>query len=145
MRAVLDTNVVVSAVLVRRGNERRLVEAWRRGAFDLVTSPPLLEELGRVLMYPKIRDARWMSGAEVAELLEALATESVVVEGTLDVQASRDPSDDVVLAAALEGEADYLVTGDRDLLILAAHRSVKILRPADFLSVLRRQRGPRRR
>ena len=60
MRVVLDTNVVVSAVLIRRGNERRILDAWRRGAFDLVISPPLLEELGRVLSYPRIRNARWM-------------------------------------------------------------------------------------
>jgi predicted nucleic acid-binding protein len=65
MRAVLDTNVVASAVLIRRGNERRILDAWRRGAFDLVISPPLLEELGRVLSSPRIRNARWMTDTEV--------------------------------------------------------------------------------
>lgn len=142
MRTVLDTNVIVSAVLIRRGNERRILDAWRRGAFDLVLSPPLLEELGRVLSYPRIRDARWMTDAEVLELLEVLAADGIVVEGRLDVRASRDPNDDVFLAAAVEGEADYLVTGDRDLLVLESYRRVKIVRPAAFLKALSRQSRP---
>ena len=140
MRVVLDTNVIVSAVLIQRSNERRILDAWRAGAFDLVMSPPLLEELGRVLSYPKIRDARWMSAADVVELLETLAETAVLVEGQLDIRVSRDASDDKFIAAALEGEADYLVSGDRDLLTLASYRSVKIVRPAAFLAVLGRQR-----
>lgn len=138
MRAVLDTNVIASAVLIRRGNERRVLDAWRRGAFDLVISPPLLEELGRVLSYPRIRDARWMTDLEVVELLEILAEGSIVVEGRLDVRASRDRSDDMFLAAAVEGDADYLVSGDRDLLTLASYRSVKIVRAPAFLASLSR-------
>lgn len=127
MRVVLDTNVIVSAVLIRRGNERHILEAWRGGAFDLVLSPP------------RIRDVRWTTDAEVVELLEVLAGDSIVVEGRLDVRASRDPTDDMFLAAAVEGEADYLVTGDRDLLVLESYRRVKIMRPAGFLRALSRQ------
>jgi len=143
MRAVLDTNVIVSAVLVRRGNERRILDAWRRGAFDLLISPALLEELGRVLSYPRIRDARWMTDAEVLDLLETLAGESIVVEGSLDVRASRDASDDKFLTAAEEGNAEYLVTGDRDLLTIESYRSVKIVRPSVFIARLAHDR-PRR-
>ena len=142
MRAVVDTNVIASAVLIRRGNERRILDAWRYGAFDLVTSPPLLDELGRVLSYPRIRNARWMTDREVAELLEVIAAESVVVAGSLDVNASRDPNDNMFLAAAVEGGADYVVSGDRDLLTLKAYRSVQIVRSAAFLAVLSR-RHPR--
>lgn len=69
MRVVLDTNVVVSAVLIRDGKESHVLAAWRGGVFDLILSPQLLEELGRVLSYPKIRDARWMTEAEVVELV----------------------------------------------------------------------------
>jgi putative PIN family toxin of toxin-antitoxin system len=136
VRVVLDTSVVVSAVLIRQGNERRILDAWRRGAFDLVISPPLLEELGRVLSYPRIRNARWMTDAEVVELLGILAEDSVVVEGRLDVRASRDRGDDVFLATAVDGDADYLVSGDRDLLTLGSYRSVMIVRPAAFLALL---------
>ena len=141
MRVVLDTNVVVSAVLIRRGNERRILDAWRAAAFDLVISRPLLEELGRVLSYPRIREARWMTGSEIVSLLEILATDSVVVEGSLAVRASRDPADDMFLEAAVEGEADYLMSGDRDLLAIETYRNVRIERPAEFLAVLRGRAG----
>jgi len=136
MRAVLDTNVIVSAVLVRRGNENHVLSAWRSGAFDLILSPQLLEELGRVLSYAKIRDARWMTEAEVFELLGILAEESILVAGQLVVRASRDPTDDKFLAAAIEADADYLVTGDKDLLTLEAYRRVRIVTPAAFRRLL---------
>ena len=141
MRAVIDTNVIVSAVLIHRGNERRILDAWSYGAFDLVISPPVVEELGRVLSYPRIRNARWMTEAEIVELLELIAAESVMVEGSLEANASRDPSDNMFLAAAVEGDADYIVSGDRDLLTLKAYRAIPILRPAAFLTVLGRLRG----
>jgi putative PIN family toxin of toxin-antitoxin system len=136
MRAVLDTNVVVSAVLIRVGNERHILDAWRHGAFDLVLSPQLLEELGRVLSYPRIRDTRWMTEAEVVELLQILAEESIFVPGQLMVTASRDPTDDKFIVAALEADADYLVTGDKDLLTLGAYRDVKIVTPGAFRGIL---------
>lgn len=136
MRAVVDTNVIVSAVLIPRGNERRILDIWRQGTFDLVVSPPLLEELGRVFSYPKIRRARWMTDAEIVELLELIAADSVMVEGGLNVKASRDPTDDIFLAAAIESEADYIVSSDSDLLALKAYRSIPILRPAAFLAVV---------
>ena len=61
MRAVLDTNVLVSATLVRGGNEDRILRAWRRAAFELVLSQEVLAELGRALLYEKLRRYRWMS------------------------------------------------------------------------------------
>lgn len=142
MRVVLDTNVLVSAVLIQRGNESRILDAWRHGAFDLVLSPLLLAELGRVLSYPRIRRSRWMSEAEVVGLLEILAEGSILVEGRVGVRASRDATDDMFLAAAIEGHADYIVTRDRDLLALESYQTVKILRPATFLGTLGRR--PRR-
>ena len=139
MRAVLDTNVIVSAVLVSGGNERRILDAWRLGAFDLVVSPALLEELARVLAYPKIRSARWITDAEVEELVETLAEGSIVVAGTGRERASRDPGDDMVITAAFEGRADWLVTGDRNLLVLESYRRIRIVRPAEFVRILARQ------
>ncbi len=63
MRAVLDTNVLVSATLIRGGTEDRLLRAWQRGAFDLVLSPPILAEIGRTLLYEKLQKFQWMSEA----------------------------------------------------------------------------------
>ena len=79
MRVVLDTNIIVSATLIRGGNEDQILRAWQHGSFDLVLSPPILEELGRALFYERLRKFRWMTDGEVAELLRALAAGGVVV------------------------------------------------------------------
>jgi putative PIN family toxin of toxin-antitoxin system len=141
MRAVLDTNVIVSAALIRGGKEERILRAWLRGAFELVVSPEILEEIGRVLSYEKIRKLRWMTEDEVVVLLETLAEESILVAGVDTERASRDPEDDKFLAAARSGRAHYVVSGDKDLLDLKAYRGVRVVRPAEFFRVLsRRQR-----
>lgn len=137
MRAVLDTNVIVSATLIQGGNEDRILRAWVDGAFELVLSPQILDEMGRVLSYPKLKKARWMTGEETVALLRSLALESVLVPGRVTVEVSRDPEDNKFLEAAIEARARYVVTGDRDLLDVKAYRGVQIVTPAAFLKVLR--------
>jgi len=140
MRVVLDTNVIISATLIQGGNEHHVLRAWRRGRFDLVFSPAILEELGRALMYERLRKYRWMREAEVIALLEALGRASELVPGIVAVTASRDPDDDKFLGAAIEGHAEYVVTGDRDLLDLGRYEGVRIVTPREFLAALRRRR-----
>lgn len=142
MRAVLDTNVVISATLIADGNEDRILRAWRRGVFELVLSPQILDEMGRALFYEKLRKVRWMSDAEVLLLVRALAQESMLVPGRVRVEVCRDPDDNKFLEAAIEARARYVVTGDKDLLALRTYRGVRIVRPAAFLGVLRtRKKG----
>jgi putative PIN family toxin of toxin-antitoxin system len=137
MRAVLATNVVISATLIWHGNEDRILRAWQRGAFDLVLSPAILEEMARALSYERLSRARWMTAEEALALLVALGDESVLVPGRLRIRASRDPEDDKFLGAAIEAQAEYVVSGDRDLLDLGSFRGVQICRPAAFLKILR--------
>jgi uncharacterized protein len=111
MRAVLDTNVVISAVLIRGGKEDQVLRAWQRGVFELVLSPQILDEMGRALCYEKLRKARWMTEEEVVALVRSLAQESVLVPGRLRVAVSRDPDDDKFLEAVIEARAQYVVTG----------------------------------
>ncbi len=141
MRVVLDTNVIISATLIEGGNEDRIIRAWGRGAFELVLSPQIVEEMGRVLSYERLRKFRWMTEEEIVTLLQTLATEGILVPGKVTVKASRDPEDDKFLAAALEAQADYIVTGDKDLLDLKAYKNVRIVTPARFLRGLRSGRG----
>jgi putative PIN family toxin of toxin-antitoxin system len=136
MRVVLDTNVVVSATLIRGGNEDRILRAWRHGAFTLVLSPPILDELGRALFYEKLQRARWMTEQEVVSLLQSLAQESMLAPGRVRIKVSRDPEDDKFLGAAIEARASYVVTGDKDLLAVKRHHRVRIITPAAFLKVL---------
>lgn len=128
MRVLLDTNVLISAILFR-GLPRSLLGRAIRGELDLVMSPVLLDELERILT------DRFQVPSELARLarseLEILA--DVVVPD--DVPAiSRDPDDDQVLAAAVVGDVEAIVTGDRDLLVLETHRGIAILTPAEFES-----------
>lgn len=137
MRAVLDTNVLISATLIRDGTKDRILRAWQRDAFDLVLSPQILDEMGRALFYEKLRKARWMTEEEVASLARSLAREAVIVAGRVRVRVSRDPDDDKFLEAAIEGQARYVVTGHKDLLGLKVYRDIRIVRPAAFLPMLR--------
>ena len=89
------------------------------------------------MFYEKLRKFRWMTLEEVAELLQALAQGSMVVPGRSKIEASRDPDDDKFLAAAIEAEARFVVTGDRDLLDLRRYRNVRIITPARFLRIIR--------
>jgi uncharacterized protein len=134
VRLVLDTNVVVSALLWR-GTPFRLLEAVRLGERDhLFASPALLEELGDVLTRPAQAGRLARIGMTPHE---ALAVYIDAIELVRPLQVPRvieaDPNDDHVLAAAAAAEADVLVSGDRHLLELGLHQGIPILAPAEVL------------
>lgn len=137
MKAVLDTNVLVSAMIGPQGAPAAILKAWREREFQLVTSSLLVAEAGNVLRRRRIQKFTGLSLEDVEELLDDLLATAVVVEpsGVLDVIAS-DPDDNRVLEAALGGEADYVVSGDRDLLDLKRYEHVEIVTPMRFLAVL---------
>lgn len=136
-KAVLDTNILVSALITPRGTPGRIVQAWRDGSFELITSPSLLEELREALHRPKIAHRYHLSPKDLHDLLALLAGTAIVVSGTASVsEVLADPDDVAVLACAVDGQADYLVTGDGDLLRLKTHKGIKIIRPSAFLRVL---------
>ena len=133
IRAVLDTNVILSALLFG-GPIGNLVNAWQTGRFQLLLSRGLLEEILRVLAYPKFR----LTESEIRGLVEEELlpfAETVIIRRQPAVRL-RDPNDLAVVACALTGRARYLVTGDADLLSLEQIRNVKVTRPADFLALL---------
>jgi len=140
IRAVLDANVLVSGI-VTEGTPRNTMRAWRAGHFHLVASQATLNEIGRVLRYPKIiRRHRW-SETEIQSFMESLEALAILTPGKLRLNViAADPSDDRYLECAIEGEADCLVTGDRHLLELAAYRDVEILSPREFVDLLATRR-----
>jgi len=105
IRAVLDTNTIVSGV-GWGGSPGAVLDAALAGRFEMVTSPSLLDELRRVLSYPKLQAV--IGGAD--ELTELLALASVVINPTETVAVSRDPDDDRLIEAALAANADVIVT-----------------------------------
>jgi putative PIN family toxin of toxin-antitoxin system len=131
VRVLLDTNVLISGILFR-GVPRTLLERAIRGEFDLVTSAALLDELEDVFV--RSFELPPALARAVRTELETLAE----VVAPADVPAlSRDPDDDEVLAAAVVGQADAVVTGDQDLLVLETHQTIPIIRPADLVARLK--------
>ncbi len=133
MRAVLDVNLLISAILSPTGTPARLLLAWQAGAFELIVSPALLDELRRAVTYPKLRRLVPASEGEafVGWIAEA-ATLASDPGGPPPID-SPDPGDAYLLALAAAQDA-VLVSGDRHLLGLADGFPVRT--PASFLSML---------
>jgi putative PIN family toxin of toxin-antitoxin system len=115
MRAVIDTNVWVSAVLNPHGAPAQVMDAFRQARFVVVLSQPLLDELQQVLARPRLMRRLAYNTQMVQELVDLLRTRAVWVEIHGDVSWCRDPHDNMVLETAVLGGADYLVTRDDDL------------------------------
>lgn len=134
MQVVLDTNVLVSGLAFPSGPPGRIVSAWRAGAFSLVASEFMLDELARILPALSLRTGS--SAADVRDFLDLMRAMSTIVELSADHLAQaqgsglRDPDDAPILATFLAAGADCLVTGDKDLLVLAGPWA--IVSPADF-------------
>jgi len=136
MRVVLDTNVLVSALLIETSLPAQLITQWRRGRFDLLTADLQLEELMRVTRYPKI-SAR-LKASLAGRLINDLRELAVLIDSLPPVEVSPDPDDNDVLSIAFGGAADYLVTGDKPhLLALARHEGTKIVSVRDFITLTR--------
>ena len=137
MRLVIDTNVLISALLAEKSLPAHLIVLWREGRFDLLTSSDQLDELMRVTRYPKIRER--LAPALAGRLINELRDIAVTVKDPPTVTVSPDPHDDYLLAIASAGSADFLVTGDkRDLLALRLYEGTKIITARDFLILHRR-------
>lgn len=132
-RIVCDTNILVSGLLWR-GAPRLILSGIETGLVILFTSRPLLEELERVLTYPKIGRIFKKTGVERREVFRwVLEHATLVAPKPFFAPVIRDdPSDDHVLACAVAAAADGIVSGDRHLLALGAFRGIPILTAANF-------------
>lgn len=134
MRAVLDPNVIISALLSPDGAPARALLAWQHGLFELIVSARLLAELRRALAYPKLRSR--VDRHAATELADWLTRSATLVQDPADTPArSADPGDDYLLALAAHEQA-MLVSGDKHLLALADE--LPIVRPARFLELIER-------
>lgn len=134
MRVVLDPGVLVAALLSPQGSPAKLLISWLEGRFDLVVSPQLLAELGRVLARPKIQ--RYVVVEEAERFLELLARGGVFVSDPAPERGlTPDPGDDYLVALARATRARYLVSGDRHLTKLRAP-DPPVLTPRELLALL---------
>jgi putative PIN family toxin of toxin-antitoxin system len=146
MRAILDTNILCSALLTPGGPTDRLYRAWRDGRFQLLTSEEQLEEFRRVTRYPHLRP--FIEPAAAGAMYNELRRLAVLLNALPVVDVSKDPEDNFLLAMAQAGEADVLVTGDKhDLLELGSFQRTRIITARQFLTQLgdRTKRAPKRK
>lgn len=137
MRAVVDTNVIVSAAIRGDTPPGVVVRAWLEGGFEALTSAQLIAELEGVLARTRIAERLGWSSAETASFVAGLVEAADVInpDVTLDV-VQADPADNRVLETALAGEADYIVSGDQHLLALGSFEGIEIVTPARFAAIL---------
>lgn len=131
VRCVFDTNTVVSGLLFEESKPgRALLRAFKHG--EILLSQSTLEELDEVLLRPKFD--RYATISQREEFLEAFVDRATWVEPTEEIRLCRDPKDDKFLELAIGGNADFVISGDGDLLSLHPFRGISIMRSAEFLT-----------
>ena len=135
MKVVLDTNVLLSGLMKPEGVPGKIVQAWSAAQFDLILSETMLEEIGRVLAYPKIRRRLHWDQETISRYLLLLRFKTEIVDiGGITAEVLDDPQDAPVLATLIAGGASFLVTGDSD--ILALQSRYPIITPVEFVKKL---------
>ena len=139
LRAVLDANVYVSAYVRPEGPPGQIVERFlREGKFEVLLSNQIVDEVLQALAYPKVRK-HTRTKAEPDLWFEDIVVLAQFIAGEYDVSpVSDDPDDDKYIAAAIEGRAAVVVSGDSDLLKIREHEGVRIITPRSFLNLLGR-------
>lgn len=131
MRAVLDTNLLLSSLISSGSVPDRVYRGWKDGIFDLVTSEWQLGELRRASRYPRLR--KYIKPHEADAMIGGIEVNALVFDELPDVSLAPDPDDNPLLATAMAGVADYLVTGDKGVLGLERVESARILTARAFL------------
>ena len=137
LRVVLDANVFVSAVLKPQSNLAKILEFVKEGKIKLVISGDILSEIRSVLLYPKIRKRHCRTPKEVDKFLKKTVRVSFITSGRMKVEEIKDdPEDNKYLAAAVEGKADFIISGDHHLKDIRIYQGVRILDPSTFLKLM---------
>jgi putative PIN family toxin of toxin-antitoxin system len=135
VRIIIDTNVIVSALISEHGVPALLLNAWTENVFELVTSTTQIGELSAVTRRPIVRPL--LTPSTAGRFINDLQRFGTVLGRLPSVERSRDPGDDFLLAMAEASKADYLVTGDkRDLLVLKRHGNTRIVTARSLLTAL---------
>jgi putative PIN family toxin of toxin-antitoxin system len=131
---VVDTNVIASALIRPQGTTGQVLAFLRKKRFTIIFSAPQLIELVDVLSRPKIRLKYQVQSEDITALINLFRLEGELVTPGRKINVCRDPGDNFVLEAAVEGKVDAIVTGDADLLSLREFESIPILKVAEFLA-----------
>jgi len=141
MRAVVDTNVWVSAFLNPHGLPGQLLTAFQQARFTVSTSEPLLAELAEVLARPRLARRHGRGMEQIAAFVEALRQDAEMIHPTGSIRVCRDPDDDVLIETALLAGSECLVSGDRDtqareVVAYLEAAGIRVLTVREFLAEL---------
>ena len=135
-RVVIDTNVLISGIIQHSGFPFRVVKLWENASLVLITSVATIREAERVLNYPKIKRMYRLTDDDIKRVVSNLAMYSVFVDPLSKVDVIReDPEDNNILATAVDGKADYIISGDTHLLRLRNYKSIDIVTPKEFCRI----------
>jgi uncharacterized protein len=134
MRVVVDTNILIRALIKPQGTVGPVLSRLRNDEYILVYSAPMFDELVEKLALPRIRHKYHLEKAQIEALIALIALRGVLVIPDRKIKVCRDPDDDMFTDAALAGGAEYVVTGDTDLLTLERFETVRFVTPRTFLA-----------
>lgn len=138
MRIVLDTNLVVSALLNGNGPPTELLNQWNDDHYDLVTSAEQFAEFTRVLGYPRV--AKYMKPGVADRFLDRVVRAAILVRDLPKIDLSSDPDDNLILATAVAGQVDFLASGDtKHVLPLGDVQGIPIVTARQALEILQRR------
>lgn len=133
-KIVLDVNVLVSSLINKTNPPGRIRTAWREQKLQLIISPPILKKLNEVLHRPHIINVFPITEADIQALLQRLQEYAIITPHLLHLKVvEQDPEDDTIIIAAVEGKADYIISGDRHLKNLGTYQNIPILSPSEFV------------
>ena len=140
MRVVIDTNVVVSSLIKRTGNPIQLMELAQAKRFDVIVSDEVLGEYISVLQRPNMLPLHGLESSSVAQVVWDLFSLAFHVSPTESLRVvNEDPKDDKFIECAVDGGADFLVSGDRHLLTLGSFQGIPIVTRAMFIAFLEQE------
>ena len=140
IKIVVDANLFASALIKPDSNPGNILELIKQNEVELVISPSVIKEIKRILLYPKIQKYHQKTAQQLDTFFDDLLIFGWVVEGQAEIDVIQtDPTDNKYLACALEGEADYIVSGDRLLLDLGLYQGIKIIKAQAFLKIWDKQ------
>jgi putative PIN family toxin of toxin-antitoxin system len=136
LRAVIDTNILVSGLIRKQGLPGQVLRHLRSGDFTLIYSVPIMVEVVEVLSRPQFRHKYQVVADDITALINLVRLRGELVTPNRKIDVCRDPKDNRFLEAAIEGDADIIVSGDKDLLDMADFETIPIVSTAEFLARL---------
>lgn len=135
-KIVLDTNIFVSALIKNQSNPGHIIDLVKEKKLVLVLSPDILSEIAIVLSYPKLKKIHGLTLKGIESHLKWLESISQIIIPTKHLEIiEADPSDNIYLECAIEGSAEFIISGDRHLTDLESYEGVQIMNPASFLKI----------